>query len=54
MLVEPEVAVRVRQCPRCELRFLDEWELQDHLRTDHRVDGLQHVYWRDRRSPLSH
>ena len=54
VLVEPEVAGRVRQCPRCELRFLDEWELQDHLRADHHVDGLQHVYWKDRQSPLSH
>lgn len=54
MLVEPEFAGRVRQCPRCELRFLDEWELQDHLRADHGVDGLQHVFWIDRESPVAH
>lgn len=29
-----------RQCPRCELRFVDEPELEDHVRTEH---GLEHV-----------
>lgn len=51
---DSEFAGRVRQCPRCELRFFDEWELEDHLRADHRVDGLQHVFWKDRQSPLPH
>ncbi|HVF05417.1 MAG TPA: hypothetical protein VNA20_11315 [Frankiaceae bacterium] len=25
----------VRQCPECELRFMDENELRDHLNNDH-------------------
>jgi hypothetical protein len=28
--------VRIRQCPRCELRFTSSSELEDHLSTDHR------------------
>lgn len=42
---------RVRQCPRCELRFADEWELEDHLRQDHDVEGVKHVFWKDREAP---
>ena len=25
----------MHQCPRCELRFADKWELQDHLAAEH-------------------
>src|SRR5690242_17997045 len=28
--------MRIRQCPRCELRFTSSSELQDHLTNDHR------------------
>ncbi len=28
----------MRQCPKCELRFLTDAELDDHLITDHGVD----------------
>jgi hypothetical protein len=30
--------VTVRQCPRCELRFSNESELESHLVSDHGVD----------------
>jgi hypothetical protein len=35
--VYPE-AMRVHQCPRCELRFPDENEVKQHLVDDHRVE----------------
>lgn len=38
------VGMRVRQCPRCELRFADESELEDHLAADHGVENLGHVF----------
>jgi hypothetical protein len=44
---EPTIVGRVRQCPRCELRFGDEWELEDHLSADHGVDWVTHI-------PLAH
>jgi hypothetical protein len=25
----------VHQCPYCDLRFEDEWELKDHIQVDH-------------------
>jgi len=33
-----------RQCPRCELRFLDQPELEDHLRTEHGLAHVTHVF----------
>jgi Zn-finger nucleic acid-binding protein len=27
--------IEIHQCPRCELRFEDEWELKDHLASEH-------------------
>ena len=46
----------VRQCPHCELRFGDEWQLEDHLRADHQVDveKLRHVSWRAVENPGPH
>jgi hypothetical protein len=29
----------VHQCPRCDLRFADKWELDDHLDADHSHEG---------------
>lgn len=54
MAFEPTIIGRVRQCPRCELRFADEWELQDHMAQDHNLDHINHVFMADRHSPLSH
>jgi hypothetical protein len=54
MAFEQTIIGRVRQCPRCELRFPDEWELEDHLAIDHHLEKLNHVFLRDRESPLSH
>lgn len=42
---EPTIVGRVRQCPRCELRFGDEWELEDHLSADHGVDWVTTSRW---------
>ena len=29
----------IHQCPRCDLRFADRWELNDHVAADHPVPG---------------
>jgi len=29
----------VHQCPYCDLRFEDEWELKDHIQGDHPHEG---------------
>ncbi len=45
--IEQEVTTMVgpaRQCPRCELRFLDQPELEDHLRTEHGLAHVTHVF----------
>lgn len=44
----------VHQCPRCELRFVDEPELEDHLRTAHRLEHLHHVIGGARENPSPH
>ncbi|HLI53229.1 MAG TPA: hypothetical protein VKU88_02795 [Acidimicrobiales bacterium] len=54
MSFEPTIIGRIRQCPRCELRFADEWELEDHLAVDHDMERLSHVFMGDRESPLNH
>ena len=33
--------MRVHQCPKCELRFLDEAEVKSHLIVDHGLSGEQ-------------
>lgn len=33
----------IHQCPRCELRFPDRYELEDHLTVDHRRGKAEHV-----------
>lgn len=43
MAFDTEYVGRIRQCPRCELRFLDEWELEDHLASDHDLGRITHV-----------
>ncbi len=25
----------IHQCPKCELRFVDKWELEDHIESEH-------------------
>lgn len=30
--------MRIHQCPRCELRYVDEYEVKQHLVDDHKVD----------------
>lgn len=54
MAFEPTIVGRVRQCPRCELRFADAWELEDHLASDHNMTKVNHVYLKDRQSPAAH
>jgi hypothetical protein len=54
MAFELTVVGRVRQCPRCELRFPDEWELEDHLASDHDLAKISHVSLTDVESPIPH
>lgn len=54
MAFEPTIIGRVRQCPRCELRFADEWEMEDHLAADHKIENLTHVFLKDRENPAAH
>lgn len=37
------VGAMVHTCPRCELRFETDTELEDHLEVDHHVDLEHHV-----------
>jgi hypothetical protein len=45
---------RVRQCPRCELRFSNAWELEDHMANEHHIERLSHVFLKDLESPFIH
>lgn len=42
------------QCPRCELRFIDEPELEDHLRTEHRLEHVGHIFEDALENPSPH
>lgn len=46
--------MHVHQCPRCECRFSDEPELKEHLRRDHDVDRIGHVFEHERGDPSRH
>jgi hypothetical protein len=41
----------IHQCPRCELRFLTESELMDHLAVDHDPQPLRFPDTRDPAAP---
>lgn len=44
----------VHQCPRCQCRFLDEPELEDHLSRDHGVEHVGHIFEHTREDPSHH
>jgi hypothetical protein len=41
--MEEIAAQHIHQCPRCECRYSNFWELEEHLRADHGVEGLQPI-----------
>jgi hypothetical protein len=49
--MEEVTSHHIHQCPRCECRYANFWELEEHLRDDHGIEGLQpipetlHMLW---------